>query len=219
MSYRVILLKNGEYKKTLHRCKTKETSYINYRRLIEENESVIFPRKYINYDGIHSVEYKICVSKITEDDDKFRTLKDKLGRTYTEAPLGDWTILTDNEYSLEETFWLYGKNPIHERVGIAEILPLLVKNTKDKDNIKQVIVVYNKLIFYNENEFEMIVCKCLKDAQRLHHALAKAAKDVGIKNIIFMGTASPASVSRMYDIIYENTDWTIEKIRRTSTRP
>jgi len=34
-----------------------------------------------------------------------------------------------------------------------------------------------------------------------------------------MGTASVSSISYMYDIISDNTDWTIEKIRRTSTRP
>jgi hypothetical protein len=34
-----------------------------------------------------------------------------------------------------------------------------------------------------------------------------------------MGTASKASISKMYDLILEKTDWNIEKIRRTSTRP
>ena len=65
----------------------------------------------------------------------------------------------------------------------------------------------------------MILCKNKLDAQRLHHALHKAAKKNDIKSLVFMGTASPATVSRMYDIILDNTDWPIEKIRRTSTKP
>jgi hypothetical protein len=65
----------------------------------------------------------------------------------------------------------------------------------------------------------MIICKCKKDAQRLHHTLAKAAQNNKIKNLLFMGTASKASISKMYDLILEKTDWNIEKIRRTSTRP
>jgi len=84
---------------------------------------------------------------------------------------------------------------------------------------KQLIVVHNKLVLYNEDQFEMVICKCKKDAQRLHHALHKACKKHKIKSIIFMGTATPATVSRMYEVILENTDWSIEKIRRTSTRP
>jgi len=58
----------------------------------------------------------------------------------------------------------------------------------------------------------MIICKCKKDAQRLHHEIAKAAKKNKMKSLLFMGTATPATVSKMYEIIKENTNWTKEKI-------
>ena len=217
--YRVILLVNGKYRKTLHRSITKETSFRRYRHLIEENQSIMFPKQYISYNGIKRVRYKICVIKVTEEDDEFRLLRDNLGKTYIESPFGDWTILSDNEYQVEETFWQYGKSPQLERVTIHDILKPLVKPLVHPKNTKQVIVVHNKLLIYNEEQFDMIICKCKRDAQRLHHTLAKAAQDVGIKYCLFMGTASPATVSRMYDVILDNTDWSIEKIRRTTTRP
>lgn len=216
--YRVILLRNGIYKKTLHRSKGRETSFINYRQIIDENQ-IIFPRKYINSNGIKKVTYKICIIKDTEEGDEFRTKRDKYGKTYTEKPLGDWTIIDDNEYEIEETFWMYGKDPIHERVTIHGILKPLMLNAYKKTTAKQLIVVHNKLVFYDEEQFEMVICKCKKDAQRLHHTLAKACRKNKIKSIVFMGTASKASIPRMYDIIQQNTDWPIEKIRRTSTRP
>jgi hypothetical protein len=65
----------------------------------------------------------------------------------------------------------------------------------------------------------MIICKCVEDAQRLHHTLAKIAKKQKIKSLLFMGTASQATIGRMYDLIKEKTGWPIKKIRRTSTRP
>jgi hypothetical protein len=34
-----------------------------------------------------------------------------------------------------------------------------------------------------------------------------------------MGTASQATVSKMYDLIHEKTKWNYIKIRRTTTRP
>jgi len=34
-----------------------------------------------------------------------------------------------------------------------------------------------------------------------------------------MGTASQATISRMYDLIKEKTGWPIQKIWRTTTRP
>ena len=204
---------------TMHRCKTRETSFINYRKIIDANEGIIFPRQYVNYNGIKKITYKLAIIKDTDEGDEFRILKDKMGRTYTEKPLGDWTILDDNPFEIEETFWMFGRNPVHDRVTIRDIIkPIMVGAYKQKMT-KQLIVVHNKLVLYNEDQFEMIICKCKKDAQRLHHALAKACAKNKIKSIIFMGTATPASVSYMYDIIHENTDWPYTKIRRTSTRP
>lgn len=218
MIYRVILIANGQYKKTLHRSKTLETAYNNYH-MLKENNKVFYPRKFINTNGIKRVKYEICVSKPTEDGDTFRILRDDYGKTYTEKPLGDWTILASDEYDVEETFWIYGNNPKADRPTINEIVKKLMVGAYAKKMVKQIIVVYNKLIIYNEDQFDMVVCKNMEDAQRLHHTLAKIAKKQKIKSLLFMGTASPAMVSRMYDIIHEETEWPYTKIRRTSTRP
>ena len=204
---------------TMHRCKTRETSFINYRKIIDENKDIIFPRQYVNYNGIKKITYKVAIIKDTDEGDEFRKLKDKMGRTYTEKPLGDWTILDDNPYEIEETFWMFGRNPVHDRVTIRDIIKPIMLGAYKQKMTKQLIVVHNKLVLYNEDQFEMIICKCKKDAQRLHHALAKACAKNKIKSIIFMGTASPASVSYMYDIMHEHTGWPYTKIRRTSTRP
>lgn len=218
--YRVILTRNGKYKKTLHRSRTKETSFINFRKLVEENNNVIFPKEYTNSHGINKVKYKILVVKDVEDDDKFRVNRDELGKTYIEGPLYDiWTILDDSPYQIEETFWMYGRDPIHDRVTIHDILKPLMLNAYKKTTAKQLIVVHNKLVLYDENQFEMVICKCKLDAQRLHHTLAKACKKNKIKSIVFMGTASKTTIPMMYELILDKTDWTIEKIRRTTTRP
>jgi len=220
MLYRVILTRNNEYVMTLHRCKTKETSFINFRKKIEENEKVMFPKKFVNYNGIKPVKYKIYCVKDTEETDDFRTVKDSLGRVRVEKPLfGIWTVLDSAEYQLEEKFWIFGKDPKVDRSTIHEVIKLLMKNLGVAKTNKVIIVVHNKLLIYNEKEFDMIVCKCKKDAQRLHHALAKASQNNKIKNLLFMGTASKANISKMYDLIHDKTEWPYTKIRRTSTRP
>ena len=89
---------------------------------------------------------------------------------------------------------------------------------KDK-MVKQIIIVHNKLVIYNEDQFDMVLCKNKNDAQRLHHSLAKIARKQKIKSLMFMGTATPATITRMYDLIKESTGWPIQKIKRTSTRP
>jgi hypothetical protein len=218
MTYRVILLVNGQYKKTLHRCKTKETAFINYHSL-KENNKVFYPRKFLNNNGIIPVKYQICVSKPTEEGDTFRILRDDYGKTYTEKPLGDWTILASDDYDVEETFWLYGYNPKGDRPTITEIVKKLMIGAYSKRLVKQIIVVHNKLIIHSEEQFDMVICKNMEDAQRLHHTLAKIAKKQKIKSLLFMGTASDVMISRMYDEIHLETGWPYNKIRRTTTRP
>lgn len=209
---------NGKYKKTLHRCKTRETAFINFYKIKDDNK-VIFPRKFINTKGIKPVVYKICITKPTEATDKFRQLRDNLGRTYIEKPLGNWTILHSDDYDIEETFWVYGMDKKKNRPTITEILKKLLLGAFSKKMVKQVIVVHNKLIIYNEQQFDMVVCKNKEDAQRLHHTLFKIVKKQKVKSLMFMGTASKVMTGRLYDLIHDNTKWPYTKIRRLSTRP
>lgn len=218
MVYRVILVSNGKYRSTLYRCRTRDTVFINYH-MIKESNRVLYPRKFINTNGIKPVKYQICVTKPTEDTDVFRTLRDDYGKVYTEKPIGDWTILDSDDFLIEETFWIYGLDAKANRPNVSEIVKRLMSGAYAKNMVKQVIVVHNKVLIYNEQQFEMVICKNLEDAQRLHHTLGKIAKKQKLKSLMFMGTAGPAMIGRMYDLIHEKTKWPLTKIRRTSTRP
>jgi hypothetical protein len=218
MTYRVVLLCNGEYKKTLHRARTLETVFTRYYHLIDENKKILYPKRFVNSNKIIPVKYEIAVTKPTEDGDTFRILRDDYGKLYTEAPLGDWTILSTEGYEIEETFMIYGvgyKNG--ERPTIREIVKRLMLNAHSKKTVKQVIVVYNKLLIYDEHQFDMVLCKNLEDAQRLHHTLGKITKKQKINSLLFMGTATKSNIGRLYDVIHEETGWPYPKIRRQST--
>lgn len=219
MIYRVILTSNDEYRKTFHRCRTRETSFINYNSLIAKNKSINFPKRFINTGKIKPVVFKICVIKPTEPGDEFRLLRDDLGRTYTEKPIGDWTILASHEFNVEENFWIFGYNSKIKRPTIETILKKLLIDIRKRNMIKQILVIHNKLIIYNEDQFDMVICKCLEDAQRLHHTLAKITKKQHIKHLMFMGTVSQINIGSTYLIIQEHTGWPLRKIRRTTTRP
>ena len=129
MDYRVVLVCNGEYKKTLHRCRTKETAFINFHRIKDEN-NVLFPKKFINTKGIKPVSCQICVTKPTEETDTFRTLRDEYGKLYTEKPLGDWTILHSDDYELEETFW----NQFSQKIDYKFDLPAIQQSKYQSDD-------------------------------------------------------------------------------------
>src|ERR1039458_3633425 len=185
MTYRVVLLINGKYDMTLYRCRTRDGVFINYNRLKEENKKVLFPKRFINTNAIKPVKYQICVTKPTEEGDTFRMLRDDYGKTYIEKPLRDWTILASDKFEVEEKFWIYGLDAKSKRPNIGEIVKRLFAGAYKKNMVKQVIVVHNKLVIYNEDCFEMILCKCKSDAQRLHHTLAKITKKQKITSLMF----------------------------------
>lgn len=217
--YRVILTRNSEYKKTLHRSKKETTSFVNFNKIKMEN-NVFFRKEFINYNGIIPATYKIYVVKDYVEGDETRLVRNRVGKLVYEKPLfGIWTILHDSTYEIEESFWVHGYNNQTDRKSIIDIIQLLMIGMGDKKKTKQVVVVNNKLLIHEEDQFEMVICKCKKDAQRLHHELAKAAKDNKIKNLFFMGTANKKMCGDYYDIIHEHTGWSYTKIWRTTTRP
>lgn len=218
--YRIVLLVNGEYRATLYRCKTRVSAFKKFIHMKNENEKILFPKRFINYNKIIPVKYEIYCVKDVEDSDESRLVKDLLGKISFEEPLFDiWTILDSAPYEVEETFWIYGKDPKKDRSDIREVVKLLMKGANDRRNIKQVIVINNKLVIHNENQFDMVITKCKEDAQRLHHTLFQAVNKHKIRNVLFMGTVSEASKGIIYDLIKEKTNWPMRKIHRKTTRP
>lgn len=219
--YRVIVTKNGKYLSTLWRCQKKSTAFIQFTKFKGENKDIIFPKKYINSivnkkHGIRPVEFKILVVKNTEPNDKFRVLRDKFGRTYTEKPIGSWTILDEAEYNYEEQFLVYGVGARgKERYTVKDIIKKITVGAYKKDVLKQIIVVYNKLVIYNEDSFDMVLCKNKQDAQRLHHFLYKLSVKNKITGFTFAGTVQKRSkvLNQMYQIIHDRTGWSLKKIR------
>jgi len=218
--YRTILIGNGKYRKTIHRCVKESTAYINYNRIKEENESVIFPKAFVNDKVIKPIKYEIFLVKDIEGGDKNRFIRDELGRVYEETPIFDlWTVKESSEYFIEETFWIYGHPSRKDRKTFKDVLRLVFTDSEDANSSRQAIVVHNKLVVQNEDRFDMIICKNKLDCQRLHHKLHDYSKDEKIKGIVFMGTCGSANIPTLYDIIHDNTGWPYTKIRRTSTRP
>lgn len=226
--YHIVLLKNGEWRRSYNRLRTREWIFKSYHKILKENENVLFPQRYVNHFGIIPVKYHLCVLKRREEGDENITLRDEYGRLKEEPPIispkpyyNEYTVLDKNPFELEETFWVYGYDSVYERKTISDIVYFLTEGLKDsKDTIRSVMAVYNKLLIYDEEKFHMVICKCQKDAQRLHHALRDAAFENKLnKKIVFLGTAAPQVASEMYEFIHEKTGWAMDKIRRTTTRP
>jgi hypothetical protein len=143
------------------------------------DNKILFKKEFINYNGIIPVTYKIYAVKDYEESDKPRLIRNRYGKLIVEKPLyGIWTVLHEFDFDIEEKFWVFGYNPKKERKTIVDIIGLIMVGMNDPKKTKQVVVVNNKLLIHVEDQFDMVICKCKRDAQRLHHALAKASKDI-----------------------------------------
>lgn len=218
MEYRVLLLQNGKFKKKLHECKSNTTSKNNYKRILDENEEVKFPRKFLTTDKVTPVLYEVCRVKRFEEKDKERTIRDRLGRLVPPIVLwGEWTVLEYEYYEIEETFYVYGYDPISDRKDFDFILGLLVKGIGDEKLTKDIIVLNNKLIIYNEYQFDIVICKSKTDARRLYDVLLDVSKDNKLKRLLFMGKASEKMTGELYEMMMEVTGWDYRKVSRIST--
>ena len=218
MKYRIILVRNGEYKKTLHKSKTLSSSMENFERIIEDNAHVRFPQRFITTKKVKPVEYKVYMVKELEDGDKPRLVRDKFGKLYEEKPIfGMWTVLDDNSYEIEESFYVYGYNPVHDRKNIRFVIGLLLKNIKKQRLSKSIVVLHNKLFIYNESQFDIVICKCNDDAIRLYNMLLEAAQSNNFKRLIFIGEAGDKLTGELYEMMMEETGWNYRRVTRTST--
>lgn len=218
MDYRVLLLQNGKFKKWLHKCKLKKTSKANFKRLLSENKDIKFPRKYLTSDNITPVLYEVCMVKRFEEKDLTKLVRDNIGRLVKPTVLfNKWTILKSEYYDVEETFYVFGYDPVSDRKNIDFIVGLLVKGVADELLTKDVILVHNKLIIYNEHQFDIIICKCKSDSIRLYNTLLDVSKDNKLRRLLFMGQASEKMTGELYEMMMDVTGWDYRKVTRTST--
>ena len=226
MNYRIVVLSNDVYKKTLdwgYVFREVDKSYNSLRRVNRDN--IIFPKRFLNMNGIFPLNHKIALIREVRFGEYFepdKLVTDNKKRTlYNNSGVYDWVIERIDNYYIEETFWLCGNDPKRHdgRVRFKDIVGLLFKGTENFGDIKQVVVVFNKLLMFNDTEFDMVVCKCTKDAQRLHRMLFNAMPNTLTKNFMFLGTAKYRELYDYYNFIEEKTGWDRDKIKRTTTRP
>lgn len=218
MEYRVILTKNKKLRKILYKCRSNEFAINKFRQIIKEN-NVSFPQKFVNYRGIIPVKYELLLIKERDENDKNRIVRNEYGKLVEEISGNDkWVIIDRVPYQIEETFWVFGYNPLKNRFDIKKIIKeILLKNIRKKNFTMQIIVVQNKLIFQSYDELEIIFCKNKADAIRLHDALMEAAITTRMDKLLFFGLAGDKMIGELYVKIQEKTGWKMKHVRRPST--
>jgi hypothetical protein len=106
-----------------------------------------------------------------------------------------------------------------ERMDTKKILKLFLLNRTKEDKIKQVNYINNKLLIYQNYDFDIIICKNSYDTKRLYNVLIEFCETNNVNNILFTGSVNKKNRTKTYKRIVEKTGWTINKTYRSSTRP
>ncbi len=217
MRFRVMILKNGEVHKVLYKCKTDRNSRLKFKEYKELSDIVKHPKKVVTSNNITEVNYELCRVKLYEPKDEDRTLRDKFGRLIKAPRIGKWVILNLIPYFIEETFYVFGYNSISDRKDFMFILGLITKAINHEKITKNVILLHNKIIIYNEYQFDLVICKTKDESIRLYNNLKSVVLDNKLKRILFMDHANDRLIGELYEMIMEETGWDYRKVTRTST--
>ena len=216
MLYKIIITKDGKKKKVLYEGSNEDTAKEKYFNTKDKN-IVLFPKKNNAYKKVKPVHYEIMFLKEKEDSDSPFYVRDELGRNKPVDIKSDkWSLVHKDDFFYEEKFTVYG---FKERLETKDIIKKILLRRNKEDKIKQVNYVINKVLIYQNGDFDVVVCKNPSDARRLYKTLRKFCETNKVNNIMFTGLVGKRNRTKLYKKIVEKTGWTINKTYRSSTRP
>lgn len=220
--YQIILCNNGKRIKTLYSVQSERLVNEKFNQYIKEANNVKFPIRYVNIGKLIEAHYELYIIKRNDDDPKFTKLRNENGKNIDFSTDDEnWVIYDRENYEKEETFWVYGFHPIHQRKDFVWIMDNLINNGKnDKYNIKQVFVFQNKLLVSTTFGLNIVFCKNVSDCIRLYNDLERECKTNKIKFIIFSGDAYHSTLRKTwYKKMMDLTGFPKRKLNRNSLRP
>jgi len=216
MIYKIIITKDGKKKKVLYEGSNEDIAKEKYFTTKDKNK-VLFPKENNAYKKVKPVSYEIMFLKEKEDNDSIFFERDELGRNKPVDINSDkWSLVHKDDYYYEEKFSVFGYDG---RLETKDIIKKILLRRNKQDKIKQVNYVINKVLIYQNGDFDIVVCKNSSDARRLYKTLREFCETNKVSNIMFTGLVGKRNRTKLYKRIVEKTGWTINKTYRSSTRP
>ena len=222
--YHIILVNHDKMKEDLFWTDSEATVNKEFKTMVEENKSVVFPIKFNNNKTeIIESSYEIMIIKARDKTESRETkVMDEYGKFVNYATNDDdWIIYDRSPYYIEETFWVYGYHPRLQRKDFKWIYNNFISNnSNNKYLFKTVQLFKNKILVECNGKLDMVICKNKQDAIRMYNMIEEWCERDKMKYIGFMGDLSYSRYkSDWITKIQKLTNWTRKKITRMSTRP
>lgn len=222
--YHIILVNHDKMKEDLFWTDSEATVNKEFKTMVEENKSVVFPIKFNNNKTeIIESSYEIMIIKARDKTESRETkVMDEYGKFVNYATNDDdWIIYDRSPYYIEETFWVYGYHPRLQRKNFKWIYDNFISNnSNNKYLFKTVQLFKNKILVECNGKLDMVICKNKQDAIRMYNMIEEWCERDKMKYVGFMGDLSYSRYkSDWITKIQKLTNWTRKKITRMSTRP
>ena len=222
--YHIILVNHDKMKEDLFWTDSVATVNKEFKTMVEENKSVVFPIKFNNNKTeIIESSYEIMIIKARDKTESRETkVMDEYGKFVNYATNDDdWIIYDRSPYYIEETFWVYGYHPRLQRKDFKWIYDNFISNnSNNKYLFKTVQLFKNKILVECNGKLDMVICNNKQDAIRMYNMIEEWCERDKMKYIGFMGDLSYSRYkSDWITKIQKLTNWTRKKITRMSTRP
>lgn len=222
--YKIVSCHNGKQNGYIGTYVNVEDAYAEIDALMEKSKKVIFPAQVQITDEIIESRDEYLILERNRYGDKeaplLRNIFGKLVRQETNS--GTWIVLDKFSYDVEETFWVYGYDPIRGRKTFDWIYnSILLNNIETKYDIKRVILYKNKIIIKDDaGNLDIVFCKVKSDAIRFYNMLSERAKDNKIKQILFLGDYSDIGPKRkaIEEELLAKTGWSLRKIQMATSK-
>ena len=223
--YKVVSCHNGRQNEYIGVYVKVEDAYEVVERLLEESKGVIFPaRVQITDTIVNSRDEYLILEKNRYGDKEAPLLRNEYGKLVRQETNSDtWIVLDKFSYDTEETFWVYGYDPVRGRKTFEWIYyNIIIGNIETSYDIKRVMLYKNKIVIKDDaGNLDIIFCKTVGDAIRFYNLLSDWAEQKKMKKHIFMlGNYSEIGDKRrtLEDELMEKTGWTKRKIQMSTSK-
>lgn len=220
--FNVILTTRLKQKECLGTFNTEQDAYAFFYNLQNENKKVMFPVRYICNNGINEANYELYILKKLDEnskEDNITLLRNDIGEFVEhDTNMDNWKIIDKCKWDVEETFWVYGYDPFLQRKDFQWIFDNFIKdNPRNYSTFKNILVYKNKLIIDDNENINIIFCKCIEDSFRLYNEIERITTEQKYRNIMFSGNIgdfSKHTISNWIDKLCEVTGFNRRKITR-----
>ena len=222
--YKLVSCHNGRQNGYIGAYVGVNEAYEEVERLLEENKDIVFPARVSIGERIeNSRDEYLILEKDRTGEKEAPMLRNQFGKLVRQETNSDtWIVLDKFPYDVEETFWVYGYDPLRGRKTFDWIyLNIILGNIETKFDIKRIMLYKNKIVVKDDaGNLDIVFCKTMGDAIRFYNLVSERVTKGKIRQVMMLGNYSQIGDKRrgLEDELMRKTGWSKRKIQMTTSK-